>query len=306
MIESSALLLFIGFAPPAPPPTDTAVLPEGSTKKDPVTTGSTELGGSGQITSATVTPKESMDATELNLSAGGIFNTGNSRSIAVTGMGKFLLRRSIHQFTAGIAGNYGQAALASRDDPTTADIDESDVRRTVSNVQGQVRYEMFFHERFSAFLMTTARYDEFQGLDLRLNVDPGIAMYAIAKEKHKLWFEVGYDYQVDVRRVEALRAAEALTMTDIDRVRQNHAARLFGGYTNNLSKYVTFDTGLEFLQSFLIARWFRFNWVNALTVQVTNRFSLATTFTLRYDNLPLPGIQKLDTVTSILLGLRVL
>ena len=298
------LLAFSAFAPP--PASDDAALPEGSVKKDPVTTGSTELGGSGQFSSATVTPKESMDATELNLSAGGIFNTGNSRSIAVTGMGKFLLRRSIHQFTAGVAGNYGQAALASRDDPATADTDESDVRRTVSNVQGQVRYDVFFHERFSAFLMTTARYDEFQGLDLRLNVDPGIAMYAIAKENHKLWFEVGYDYQLDVRREEALRQAELIEMEDLERVRHNHAARLFGGYTNNLSKYVTFDTGLEYLQSFIIGRWFRFNWVNALSVQINNRFSLATTFTLRYDNLPLAGIEKLDTITAVLLGVRLI
>src|SRR5262245_55215459 len=225
------------------------VLPEGSAKKDPVSTGSTDLGGSGQITSAAKKPEETKDATELNLSAGGIFNTGNSRSIAVTGLGKFLLRRGIHQFTAGAAGNYGQAKLAPHDDPATLTIDEGAVQRTVANVQGQIRYDVFFHERFSAFLMTTARYDEFQGLDLRLNVDPGIAMYALAKVNHKLWFEVGYDYQVDVRRAEALRAAEAMTMEEQERIRQNHAARLFAGYTNNLSKYVTFDTGFEYLQS---------------------------------------------------------
>jgi hypothetical protein len=88
--------------------------------------------------------------------------------------------------------------------------------------------------------------------------------------------------------------------------RHDHAARLFGGYTHHLSEAVTFDTGLEYLQSFLIARWFRVNWITALSVQVTNRFSLATTFTLRYDNLPLPGIRKLDTITSLLLGVRVI
>jgi putative salt-induced outer membrane protein len=283
-------------------------MPEGATKKDAATTGSTELGGSGQVATAAAPAapvKEKPHITELNLSAGGIFNTGNSRSLAVTGLGKFLLRRDIHQFTAGIAGNYGQAALAPNDDPATADIDESQVRRSTANVQGQVRYDAFFHERFSAFLMTTARYDEFQGLDLRLNVDPGIAMYALAEEKHRLWFEVGYDYQLDIRNAEALLAAERMTMEDLDRIRHNHAARLFAGYTNNLSKYVTFDTGFEYLQSFLIGRWFRFNWVNALNVQITNRFSLATTFTLRYDNLPLPGVRKLDTVTALLLALKI-
>jgi putative salt-induced outer membrane protein YdiY len=293
------------WAPP-PAPTDDPSVPEGTAKKDPATTGSTELGGSGQFATAGAKPEESMDATELNLSLGGIFMTGNTRSVAVTGLGKFLIRRDIHQFTAGVAGNFGQSAIALRDDPATMDLDESDIRRNAANVQGQVRYEVFFHKHFSAFLMTTARYDEFQGLDLRLNVDPGIAMYAIVEEKHKLWFEVGYDFQVDVRDDEALRRAEVIEMEDLDRIRLNHAARLFAGYTNNLSKYVTFDTGLEYLQSFLIGRWFRFNWVNALSVQINNRFSLATTFTLRYDNLPLPGIQKLDTVTAVLLGLRLI
>ncbi len=95
-------------------------------------------------------------------------------------------------------------------------------------------------------------------------------------------------------------------MENLDRVRLNHAARLFGGYTNNLSKYVTFDTGFEYLQSFLIGRWFRLNWINALGVNIKEGFSLAVTFTMRYDNLPLAGVQKLDTVTALLLGLRVL
>lgn len=298
------LALLSAYGPPAP--TADPALPQGSVKKDPASTGSNDLGGSGQFSAASATPKEAMDATELNLSAGGIFNTGNSRSLAVTGLGKFLLRRKIHQFTAGVAGNYGQGALATRDDPATPTVNEGAVARTVANVQGQVRYDIFFHERFSAFLMDTARYDEFQGLDLRMNVDPGISMYAIAQEKHKLWFEVGYDYQLDIRRIEALRAAEAMTMDDLDRIVHNHALRLFGGYTNNLSKYVTFDTGLEYLQSFIIGRWFRINWVTALSVQFANRFSLASTFTLRYDNLPLPGIRKLDTITSLLLGVRVI
>jgi len=300
-----ALVVASVWAPP-PVPTDDPVVPEGTVKKDPVTTGSTELGGSGQFATAGAKPEESMDATELNLSLGGIFMTGNTRSVAVTGMGKFLLRRSIHQFTAGVAGNFGQSALAARDDAGTMDVDESEIRRSAANVQGQARYEVFFHKHFSAFLMATARYDEFQGLDLRLNIDPGIAMYAIVEEKHKLWFEVGYDFQVDVRNPEALRRAEVIEMEDLERVRLNHAARLFAGYTNNLSKYVTFDTGLEYLQSFLIGRWFRFNWVNALGVNITNRFSLAATFTLRYDNLPLAGVEKLDTVTAVLLGLRII
>lgn len=278
-------------------------VPAGTVKKDPATSGSTDLGGSGQFASAAA--KESTDATELNISAGAIFNTGNARSLAVTGLGKFLIRRKIHQFTAAAAGNYGRAALALRDDVATPN-DESEIADTTSNVQGQVRYDVFFHPRFSAFLMSTARYDKFQGLDLRLNVDPGIAMYALAEEKHKMWFEVGYDFQFDLRSERGLTAAEATGEPRPEKTLVNHAARLFAGYTNNLSKYVTFDTGFEYLQSFLVAGRFRMNWVNALNVQLGNRFTLGTTFVLRYENRPLPGVAKLDTITSLLLGVRLI
>lgn len=298
LVAASALAASLAHAAMEEP-----AVPAGTVTKDPASSGSTDLGGSGQFASAAA--KESTDATELNISAGAIFNTGNARSLAVTGLGKFLLRRKIHQFTAAAAGNYGRAALALNDDDTT-EVDESNIADTTSNVQGQLRYDVFFHPRFSAFLMSTARYDKFQGLDLRLNIDPGIAMYAVAEEKHKLWFEAGYDFQFDIRSERGRDNAEAVEGNRPSKTLVNHAARLFAGYTNNLSKYVTFDTGFEYLQSVLVGKRFRMNWVNALNVQLASRFTLGTTFVLRYENQPLDGVAKLDTITSLLLGVRLI
>jgi putative salt-induced outer membrane protein len=280
-------------------------IPAGTVKKDAASSGSTDLGGSGQFASAAA--KEENDITSLNLSAGGILNTGNARSLAVTGLGKFQIRRKAHQFTAAAAGNYGRAALALNDDEATMDVDESRIVDTVSNVQGQVRYDYFFHPRFAAFLMSTARYDKFQGLDLRLNVDPGVAMYALMEEKHKMWFEVGYDFQFDLRSERGRDLAEVASGGERpSKTLVNHAARLFAGYTNNLSKHVTFDTGFEYLQSFLSGPRFRLNWVNALGVTLTDRFSLGATFTMRYENRPLDGVAPLDTITSLLLNVKLI
>jgi putative salt-induced outer membrane protein len=280
------------------------VVPAGTVKKDAASTGTTDLGGSGQF--AAVAAKEETDVTSLNLSFGGIYNTGNARSLAVTGMGKFLMRRKIHQFTTAAAGNYGRAALAVRDDPATAGVNEGRIADTTANVQGQVRYDVFFHRNFSAFLMSTARYDKFQGLDLRLNIDPGVAMYALAEATHKLWFEVGYDFQFDLRSERARDAAELTGADRPEKTLVNHAARLFAGYTNNLSKHVTFDTGFEYLQSVLVGRRFRMNWVNALNVSLSERFTMGATFVLRYENQPLPGVVQLDTITSLLIGVRLI
>jgi len=268
-------------------------IPEGTAAADPATSGSTEIGNQGTFSSAEAPDsEESTDATELEISAGGLYSTGNARLFAVTGLGRFRLRRGRHQFRTEVAGNYGRTALTPDAEPET----------TVANVQGLARYDFFFRPRWSAFLMTTARHDQFQGLDLRANVDPGIAFYAIQKPNHRLWFEAGYDFQYDIRRDEARVDADSGVL--LPKTAVNHAARLFAGYNNNLSEFVTFDTGIEYLQSVIEGGRFRVNWLNSLTMQMADRISLGLTFQLRYENQPLPDVEKLDTVTAILLGVR--
>src|SRR5690606_16676811 len=78
----------------------------------------------------------------------------------------------------------------------------------------------------------------------------------------------------------------------------------FAGYANSLSDRVSFDTGFEYLQSVLVGRRFRLNWVSALTSQLSGRLGLSVTFTLRYEHEPLPNIAPLDTITAVLLTVR--
>jgi len=280
-----------------------AATPEGTVTGTPASSGSTELEGQGKFAAATA-PAPSDDATELDMSAGGFFSTGNARSISVTGIARFRLRRKIHQFRAELAGNYGRAA----DDP------DEEMEDTVTNVQGLLRYDVFMHERVAAFLQVVGRHDPFQGLEFRLNVDPGFAFYVLTNPKHRLWFEVGYDFQYDIRTDESL-PIETSTVDPVtgdtttvitgyaDKTFINHAVRLFGGYTNNLNQFLTFDTGLEYLQSVIDGNIFRINWATSLSAQLANRVSLAASFTLRYENEPVVS-EKLDTITAILLGVR--
>ncbi len=278
--------------------------PAGTATKDPVTTGNTEVGGQGTFAAATgVDAKKADDATELEASVGGFHSTGNAVATSATAMIKFRLRRGAHQFRAEVAGNYGRAAIPDETDPTP------DPETTVGNIQGMARYDWFFAKRWSLFLQSTARHDPFQDLDLRLNVDPGVSFYALTDPKHRLWFEAGYDFQLDLRDQglvdETGQPGDPLQeVPDVDRMFINHAARLYAGYVNNLNEHVTFDTGLEYLQSVVKAPIFRINWVTGLTASLNSKVSLATTFTLRYENDPLPGIKQLDTITSLLLGIR--
>lgn len=251
------------------------------------TEGTTDVAAEG-FQSATAPPEELKKETTIKLSGGGFYSTGNARSLALTGSGHLRIRRHLNQYTAEIATNFAQSSSSS-DEP---------IRTTVRNTQGRIRYDRFLSEKWALFVQESARRDRFQGLDLRLNFDPGLTYYVIMQEKQHLNFDAGYDLQYDIRSENARNDA-AQNGEPIDGHEVRHAMRLFAGYDNNLNEHVRFDTGFEYLQAFASPRNFRINWVSSLTASISNSFSLATGFTLRYDNNPLPGIKSLDTITTI-------
>jgi putative salt-induced outer membrane protein len=295
----------------AAPPPEEPDIPAGTTEQAPPPTGTTELGTDQFATAAAPAediPPESHanDVTQLDISLGGVFSTGNSRTLAATGLANFRLRRTRHQFGASLAGNYGASGVEDSDRYET----------TIGNVQGLARYDVFFARDWTAFLQLTARHDSFQGLAYRMNVDPGFAYYAINRPVHRLWFELGYDFQYDLRTDEGrlLRDPDGELILDaagdtqfdpaIDKVLLNHAVRAFIGYSNRLSEAVTFDTSFEYLQSVILARRFRLIYLAALNTQLMERFSLAVTFQLRYEHDPLPHVRRLDTITGFSLAYR--
>ncbi|MBN1607342.1 MAG: DUF481 domain-containing protein [Polyangiaceae bacterium] len=251
--------------------------------------GTTDVAPEGFQTVEVDAAEETTDTTELKLSAGGLFASGNSRLVAMTGSGRFRARRAANQLSAAAAANYSSTAVAPQSDTMTA---------TVRNFQGMTRYDRFLGEGFAVFVSMSARNDRFQGLDLRLNLDPGLAYYFIDIEKHQLWVELGYDLQYDVRRPQAVRRARA-EGAELDWAEMRHSGRGFLGYENNLNEAVTFNTGLEYLQGLAETKYWRLNWDVGLTSNISSRFSVATTFSLRYDHAPLPGIKKTDTATAI-------
>ncbi len=274
-LARAACVLISAFTLPAG-----ARVPDGLMKHDAATTGTTEISSGGF--ESVVEPAESKDATELRVSAGGLFASGNSRLLSVTSASTFRLRRAANQAGASAAANFARAAAAA-DEP---------METTVENVQGKARYDRFFAGEFAAFLAVSARRDRFQGLDLRLNVDPGLAYYFVDDAKHQLWSELGYDLQYDVRR------RQSIAGTALGRTETRHSARAFAGYDNKLNASVSFVTGVEYLQSVMASEDWRLNVDAGLTSAIAGRFSATTAFGLRYDHHPLPGIEKLDTLTS--------
>jgi putative salt-induced outer membrane protein len=270
--------------------------PAGLMQTAPATSGTTDV-AEGGFEQAKKEPELEQSATELDVAAGGLFAVGNSRAVSYTGAGTFKLRRARHQLKIASSLNYGKAA-PDRDTP---------MQVTVENVQGRLRYDYFLTKRLAAFLGLSARRDRFQGLALRLNIDPGLAYYAIDVAQHQLWFEGGYDYQLDLRDQAAVDDA-ALAGAPLSETESRHHARVFVGYENKLNEAVALNAGAEYLQAvspFEDNDTGHINWqLNSyagLTSRLGERFSFNTTLNVRYDNNPLSDFESTDAVTAITL-----
>ncbi len=262
-------------------------LPGSLVKQSTATSGTTDVATSG-FEAGAKPEAESKDATELELSAGGLASAGNSRSMAATSAGKFRLRRGSNQVGAAIAANYAESSPAKGEGLQT----------TVENFQGKVRYDRFLAGSFAVFGSMSARHDRFQGLELRLNFDPGVEYYIIDQGKQQLWTEVGYDLQYDIRRDEAIDEARGEGVF-LGKTVTRHSARAYAGYSNSLSDSVTIATGLEYLQALAKTENYRLNWDGSVNSAVGRGFSIATAVSVRYDHNPLPAVEKTDVVTSI-------
>lgn len=242
--------------------------------------------------------KKPLDGKSATVSAGGQMATGNARLFAATANGQFDMRKGMNGFGAGLLGNYAQGAAPK--DP---------VRKTTQNIQGRLRYDLYFLDDASGFLIATGRNDYFQGIDFRLNLDPGVKYLVLNSLTSKLWGELGYDFEHQINNNDArvLLDGDGKPVPFVNlphslvtsKAFSDHSLRLFAGYKHAFNKEVTFSTGLEYLQSFVESTRYRLNFDALLAASLGAGFSIGVGFTARYDHDPLPGKKDLDTTTTL-------
>ena len=230
----------------------------------------------------------------VTLSTGGQSSSGNSRLVAATANGAFDWRREKNGVGAALVANYGRSAAPG-----------ADLQTTTENVQGRMRYDRFLRDDTSVFLIATGRRDRFQGLDFRLNLDPGAKYIAFQTLTQSFWVEGGYDFQYDIRRADSRTVLDAngAPVLDaggrpqlLDKTESDHSVRAFAGYRHAFNKEVTLTTGVEFLQSFIEGERRRVNFDALFAAKVGGGLAVGLGFSARYDHSPLPG--KRDTDTS--------
>ena len=234
-----------------------------------------------------------VDGTTISLAAGGLLTSGNSRLLAFSTNGVIESRHEANGFGAALVANYGQGAP-----PDKA------VQVTTQNIQAKLRYDRYLIEQASLFLQTTGRHDRFQGINARLNLDPGFKYLFLREQSNSLWGEAGYDFQYDVRRDSARVVLDADKMPVpgaalLDKTLVDHSSRLFAGYRRGFNKEVTLATGVEYLQSVVDSDRYRFNFDALIAAKIGGGLALGVGFSARFDNAPLPGKKTLDTSTTL-------
>lgn len=243
-----------------------------------------------------------VDGTTATLSAGGQLATGNSQLLAGTVNGTFDKRFNENGVGAALLGNYGQGA------PRGAQIVE-----TAENLQGRLRYDCYVVEQASVFGIVTGRHDKFQGLDFRLNLDPGFKYLFLTAATNTLWAEIGYDFQYDIRSDEGIALVDPMTgiternpdgslkLSGLSKTATDHSGRLFLGYRHAFNAAVTLATGVEYLQSLLSDDNYdyRVNFDALFAAKVGGGLSVGLGFSARYDHQPLPGKADTDTATTL-------
>ena len=236
------------------------------------------------------------DGTSASIAAGGLMTTGNSYMLAGTANGAYERRFGDNSVGGAVIANYGESRPPGGEN-----------RATAQNIQAKLRYDRFLTENTTAFLMATGRSDRFQGIEFRLNIDPGVKYLFVNQPTAALWGEAGYDFQYDVRRDDARFNSDGTPVSTPvpDKDVTSHSTRLFVGTKYAFNSDVTFKAGVEYLQSIVNSeydsnsdRW-RLNFDALVAAKLRGGLALGVGFGAHFDHAPLPGKEQLDTSTNL-------
>lgn len=234
------------------------------------------------VTAPSEAPEE--DETLWTANLGGVLNTGNTRAWMLTAGSRFRLVRGKHALSSEVLFNYGQADLP--DEP-------GGYQDTARNLNARSRYDYFLRERDALFAANVIRWDTFAGLNPRVQGQAGYLRTLFKDENHRFWGEIGYDHTYDNFYLEGLEDE------DVEGSRMIHSARAFLGYEVRFNEMVGFLTGPELLVSVTDPEVTRFNWEATLTSKLFDSLATELRFQLRYDNVPAPERERLDTLTQL-------
>jgi hypothetical protein len=255
--------------------------------------------------------------------AGLVATSGNSHTTTFTVGANAVRKDKDNKFEATAVAAYARATTRIVNDANgngVIDPGELTEQTATSANTGQLklRYDRYFTKTDAAYATAIAGYDIPAGKDFQGGGQAGYSRNVFHADGHDILAEIGYDVSYI-----ALSAGSSTTI---------HSGRLFAGYKGKINKETAIETSVEALANLNSVTYgmtrtasafedLRINALASITTSLSTRFSLAASFTAKFDNFPAPlakinnipfavgfepSAEKLDTITKITLIVKLL
>lgn len=218
---------------------------------------------------------KSVEEWKVNAGLSAIINTGNSSNQTIGGNVLTSYKREKNKIEWTGSGAYGRA----RDNTTGV------TTTNTQNWKAQLRYDRYVLDPLSLFALGHIGADEPAGFDLRYGGAAGLAHEIWKVDPHFFKYEIGFDYTRE----------ERTTPPDED----IYSGRGFLQYKRKISTWATFRQDLEALFNVQEGKDIRLNTLTALTTKITEKVAFQAGYSVRFDNIPVPGKKKTDTLTQL-------
>ena len=218
----------------------------------------------------------------METNVGVVNSTGNTLSISVSGTNqtKYRYKRFENLWRAGA---YYMRVFSAR---------ESGVIGTAAKyIYGNYRFDYYLSHRVTIYAGGGGYTDEIKGIELSGEGFGGLGLYLLQGENYYLKSSVGYNYTYEDRNPP-------------DPSVNIHSASLEMNYLQNFGEQLTLTDDLQVLQDVVHGHEVRVNNRLALNVALNKYLGIVTAFSLRFDNRPVTGFKKLDTLSELALSIK--
>ena len=238
--------------------------------------------------------------TKVSAELGTAFATGNSIFYTVNGslQASHEWQRNKLALVGGL--NLGAAkADADGDGLLNAAERAADYSQNVKRYFGDARYDRFFSDYDSLYVLAGAFHDPFAGYDLRSHEQLGYSRRLVKNSATELVGEIGFDYAQE-NYTDAAVEGGSVEYQDV------FAARLMLGVSHQFNENVSFTDTFELYENVVDTEDLRILNTAALTAALNGKLSIKLSHALIFDNVPVAGFVKLDQTTMATLVANVL
>lgn len=224
-----------------------------------------------------LTKNEFKDETRFGL----VFATGNTKSLVLSGSSYTLwrIKRWENKWKLGALFNRIYTSTNSTVTPGTL----------ANYVYGTYRLDYYLTERFTLFVGGGGYTDEIKGMDLSFLGFAGASYFFWRTPKTHLRGSLGYAYAFE----------DPIAPNPDDNI---HSVAEELEFLYKFNDNVSFFQSVNALENVEDGHDVRINSDTEIKAGVTKHFAVVTAFRLRFDNQPVPGFKKLDTITDVSLA----